>query len=178
MTLGWDGATVLGRLLETLALAMGGREPGAVVVTGADEEAVRAEVAKLAPRLGAACASNPDYRNGEMIDSLRVGLRSLPAGVEWALVAIGDQPQLSVKAARAVIEAAERSASPIVVPVHGGRRGHPWAVGRALWDELCRAGTARDFLDAHPAEIEERAADGTVLKDLDLPEDYEREAPG
>jgi molybdenum cofactor cytidylyltransferase len=151
------------------------------VVTGGDETAVRAEVSRvagpLAGRMDAACASNPAYRNGEMIDSLRVGLRSLPADVGRALVALGDQPQLSVEAARAVIDAAERSASPIVVPACGGRRGHPWAVGRPLWNELRRARTARGFLEAREELIEEVEADETVLKDLDSPEDYEREAP-
>jgi molybdenum cofactor cytidylyltransferase len=178
MTLTWDDATVLGRVLETLGSAMGERRPAAVAVTGADEEAVRAEVARHAASLPAACARNPDYGDGEMIGSLRVGLGSLPPDADRALVALGDQPQLSVEAARAVIEAAERSAAPIVVPVCGGRRGHPWAVGRALWDELGRAATARDFLDARRAEVEEVAADETVLKDLDFPEDYERERPG
>jgi molybdenum cofactor cytidylyltransferase len=181
MILPWDGATVLARVLETLAAAMGDRPAAAVVVTGGDEEAVRAEVSRVAQRLAArmsvACARNPDFRNGEMIDSMRVGLRSLPAEAEVALLALGDQPQLSVEAARAVIEAAERSASPIVVPACGGRRGHPWAVARPLWDELRRAKTARDFLEPRRAEIEECPADATVLKDLDSPEDYAREAP-
>jgi molybdenum cofactor cytidylyltransferase len=192
MTLSWDGTTVLGRALETLAEAMGDRGPAAVVVTGGDEEAVRAEVSRVAGRLAArvatplaerlaarmsvACAPNPDFRNGEMIDSLRAGLANLPSEAEIALVALGDQPQLSVEAARAVIEAAERSASPILVPVHEGRRGHPWAVARPLWDELRRARTARDFLEARRAEVAECASDETVLKDLDTPEDYERES--
>jgi molybdenum cofactor cytidylyltransferase len=177
MTLVWDGTTVLARVLETLAAAMGDRRPAAVVVTGGDEEAVRAEVSRVAKRLSAACVGNPDFFNGEMIDSLRVGLRGLPADVDRALVALGDQPQLSVGAARAVIEAAERSAAPIVVPVCGGRRGHPWSVARPLWDELARARTARGFLEARASGIEEVEADGTALKDLDTPEDYQREAP-
>jgi molybdenum cofactor cytidylyltransferase len=189
MNLPWDGATVLARVLETLALAIGDRRASAVVVTGGDEEAVRAEVSRFADALArglpgdaagplrVACARNPDFRNGEMIDSLRVGLRSLPAEVEVALVALGDQPQLSFAAARAVIEASERSASPIVVPACSGRRGHPWAVARPLWEELCGSRTARDFLEARASEVEEVAADETALKDLDTPEDYERERP-
>jgi len=176
MVLPWGGTTVLGKVLETLAGAMGGRRPSTIVVTGGDEEAVRAEVTRLSSCLAASCASNPDFRNGEMMDSLRVGLRNLPPEVECALVALGDQPQLSLEAARRVIEAAERSVSPIVVPVHGGRKGHPWAIRRPLWASLAESRTARDFLDAHQADIERSEADATALKDLDSPEDYERDS--
>ncbi len=179
MTLPWGGSTVLARVLETLAIAMGGRPASAIVVTGGDGEAVGAEVARLeaARRLGAACVANPDYRNGEMMDSLAAGLRSLPPGTGRALIALGDQPQLSAAAAAAVIEAAERSDAPIVAPVHGGRRGHPWAVSAGLWPELAAAHTARAFLGSREGLIEECPADATVLKDLDSPEDYERERP-
>jgi CTP:molybdopterin cytidylyltransferase MocA len=77
-----------------------------------------------------------------------------------------------------MIEAAERfrCADPRL-PVCGGRRGHPWAIARGLWAELSAAPTARDFLSGRPADIAECAADSSVLKDLDSPEDYRRESP-
>jgi len=181
LLLDWSGTTVLGRVLEILAEAMAGRSPLTLAVTGCDEEAIGAELARVAKGLGSSLriegAHNPDYRNGEMIDSIRVGLRALPPEADRALIVLGDQPQLSVEAAASVIEAAERSLAPIVAPVHGGRRGHPWAVARELWAELGAAASARDFLDARRADIEEVAADASVLKDLDSPEDYRREAP-
>ncbi len=180
LLLDWGGTTVLGRVLETLAAAAGGRAPRTVAVAGCDEEAIGAELARIAKLLGPSLrigrALNPDFRNGQMIDSVRVGLSALPEEAETALIVLGDQPQLSVEAARGVLEAAERSGAPIVAPVHRGRRGHPWAVARGLWDELGRAASARDFLEARRADIEEIAADFTVLKDLDSPEDYRREA--
>jgi molybdenum cofactor cytidylyltransferase len=177
LLLPWSGTSVIGRVLTTLSDAMGDRNPELAVITGAETDRIRVEVERRCRGMRAACIVNPDYRNGEMMDSLRVGLKKLSPGVERALVVLGDQPQLSVEAARLVIEASERSAAPIVVPVHRGRRGHPWSIGRALWDALCGAATARSFLDARRVDIEETAADGTVLADLDTPEDYEREEP-
>jgi len=62
------------------------------------------------------------------------------------------------------------------------RRGHPWLVQASLWPALLamQAGqTLRDFLNRHAAQIEYVEVDTpSILKDLDTPEDYERELQG
>lgn len=177
LLLPWGATTVLGRVLETIAEAMAGRTASAIVVTGSDEDAVRAEIANHALGLPFRWVHNSDYRDGQMIGSLRVGLQSLSDSVNMALLVLGDQPQLSAHAATAVIDAAENSGALIVAPVHHGRRGHPWAIGRELWEELIRADKACDFLDTRQSDVKECAADESVLKDLDTPDEYLREAP-
>ena len=46
---------------------------------------------------------------------------------------------------------------------------------RELWSALAAARTAREFLNARADEIFYLECDESVLKDLDTPEDYERD---
>jgi molybdenum cofactor cytidylyltransferase len=100
--------------------------------------------------------------------------------VKSTLIGLGDQPQLSLEAARKVLSAFESSGAQLVVPSYNLRRGHPWLVQCDLWSELLSLKspqTLRDFLNSHAREIHYVETDQTILKDLDTPEDYQREKP-
>lgn len=199
MLLPWGETTVLGQVVRTLtdsttdsftesrketdstadSLTDSRKETGdgedfeIVVVTGGARGLVEAEVARLkAEGLPVQAVFNPQYEAGEMMSSIRAGLAAIGPQAEYALIAPGDQPQLSVESARRVVEAARRHGSRLILPSFGMRRGHPWLVRRDLWSDLMSAETGRIFLRAHEAEIFYVEADETVLKDLDTPEDY------
>ncbi len=151
-----------------------------IIVTGGAREIVEAEAMRWAGKFAVRCVHNPGYESSGMLESLQCGLAELKAEVEATLIGPGDQPQLSLSAARAVVAAFERSGARIVVPSQALRRGHPWLVRRDFWPELLALRppqTLRDFLTAHAAEILYVETDQTVLKDLDTPEDYRREKP-
>ncbi len=177
MLLPWGETTVLGQVMTTFAEA-GVSE--LVVITGGAREAVEAEVARLAEKFPLRCVHNPEYERGEMLTSLQCGLAALGPEVESALIGLGDQPQLSLSAARKVVAAAETPGARLLVPSYNLRRGHPWLVQRDLWGKLLALkspATLRDFLNEQTSEIFYIEADQTSLKDLDTPDEYQRESP-
>jgi len=180
MLLPWGQTTVLGQVVSTLASAAAGIDREAekhrlveiAIITGGARELVEAEVARLAGNFPVWAIFNEHYAAGEMISSLRVGLAALSPQVAATLIALGDQPQLSLDSARRIVSAWKTSGAGLIIPSFNLRRGHPWLVGRELWAELAAANTARDFLHAQAAKIKYVECDDSVLKDLDTPEDY------
>jgi molybdenum cofactor cytidylyltransferase len=143
------------------------------VVTGADGSAVAKALAGRQVQF----VGNPDGE-GDMLSSVRCGLRALPAACVAALVVLGDQPTITAEAITALLAAARASACGIVVPVCAGRRGHPLCIARRHWAEILSgfqgvglrgllAGQAADVL-----EVPMRDARG--FGDVDRPEDYRR----
>lgn len=172
MLLPWHGTTVLGQVLNTLRAA--GIED-VIVVTGGAREAVEAEVIRLETEgIPARTIFNPQYETGEMMSSVRAGLAAIGPETEFALIALGDQPQLSTQAARRVLSAVERPGARLILPSFEMRRGHPWLVRRDLWPALAAAENGRAFLRAHEAEIAYIETDESVMKDMDTPEEYQK----
>lgn len=174
MLLPWGETTVIRRVVDTL-IAAGLDE--VVVVTGE----LRAEVEAALSAMPARVVYNPEYRDGEMLRSFQEGLAVLGEKPSAALVALGDQPQIEAAVVRAVLDARLKDPLRIVVPSYRQRRGHPWLLPRAWWDEvrgLRAPATLRDFLNAHAADIEYVAVDSPgILQDLDTPDDYARSQP-
>jgi molybdenum cofactor cytidylyltransferase len=191
MLLPWGETTVLGQVVSVLAdtLRTDARadwetdkriNSEMIVVTGGARGAVEAETARLAEKFPVRCVHNPAHASGEMLSSLQCGLAALSPKVESTLIALGDQPQLSLDSARKVVAAFESTGARLIVPSYNKRRGHPWLVQRNLWGEILALKapeTLRDFLNSHADEILYVEADPTILKDLDTPDDYRREKP-
>lgn len=172
MLLPWGGTTVLGQVVRTLH-NVGADE--LIVVSGGAREQVEAQVMRLkSDGLPVRAIFNPQHESGDMISSIRAGLAETGPETQFALIALGDQPQLSPESARRVLSAAARPDSRLVLPSFEMRRGHPWLVERTLWPALMRAESGRAFLRAHEHEIFYVETDETVLKDLDTPEDYQQ----
>jgi molybdenum cofactor cytidylyltransferase len=177
MLLPWGETTVLGQVIATLAQASLGE---IVVITGGARELVEAEAGRLARNFPLRCIHNPAHEMGEMLSSLQCGFSALGEQVGAALVALGDQPQISASAVLKVVAFAANSKANLIVPSYNMRRGHPWLVRRSLWGQiltLTPEQTLRDFLSANAAEIDYVETDATILKDLDTPESYQREKP-
>ena len=172
-----DGSTIIGEVVRRLQ-ASGVAE--IVVVTGRDREQVEACVAAARRPDGPSVRTvfNPKFDRAEMARSLEAGLNLLPADCLAALVALGDQPQLSVEVAEALWQRWRETQAPVVAPFYQGKRGNPVLLDRATWPLV------RDLPDdANPRQIFQAAgpmervdlADDTVLRDLDTPEEYARE---
>jgi molybdenum cofactor cytidylyltransferase len=147
------------------------------VVTGGARDQVEHALRETRVRI----TYNPDYADGEMLRSLRVGLEHMPAGIRAALVALGDQPQIRSVNVRAVTQAYRETGAELVIPSYRMRRGHPWLIDRALWEEIrviTPPLTLRYFLNGHAAKIlYVNLEDPSILADMDFPEDYRRERP-
>lgn len=119
---------------------------------------------------------NPDYAQGQAT-SLRAGLREADSNSRAAIVLLGDQPAIDAASLRAIVDAYERSESPIVQATYSGRPGHPVLFDRSLWADLeAIEGDkgARDLLKNHPEWVVRVELGGEVPKDLDTWEDYDR----
>lgn len=158
---------------QVVAQARGGGVSDLIVVTGADGDAVEHV---LAPS-GVTTVRNPDFTRG-MLSSVRAGLSAAPRSWDAALLLLGDQPLVTSAIVRAVVSAHRQGADRIILPVYGGRRGHPMVLPRVFWPEaLTRHDDAglRGLLRAHGDRVCEIAVDSAdILTDMDTPEDYRR----
>ncbi|AAR33537.1 nucleotidyltransferase family protein [Geobacter sulfurreducens] len=157
--------TVLGRCLDTLR--RGGVGEIAVVVSADGEQ-----VARAAAGHGVRVVVNPD-REGDMASSVRAGRDAFGSAVGGVIVSLCDQPLV---AAGTVARLRDRHATEpgrIIIPTHGGRRGHPLLFPLPVLAELEDGLTLRDLVVCDPARVCCVAvADPGILIDMDTPEDY------
>ncbi|GIL11865.1 MAG: MoeA-like protein [Chloroflexota bacterium] len=169
----WEGhKTIIEQILEQLLLAKVQR---ITVVTGHKS----AEVRPLALRMGAEVVYNPDYASGEMLSSLKVGLRALPPHVSAALVVLGDQPRIQARVIAQVLTAYAEGAGDIIAPSYQMRRGHPILIDRRYWQDILNLppdGAPRDAIDKYKDRIGYvNVNTDSVLRDIDTPQDYRDE---
>jgi molybdenum cofactor cytidylyltransferase len=143
------------------------------VVLGYHAEAIRAAVAPARVRV----VVNPDYQRGQT-SSLQVGLRTLAEErVDGVLLALVDHPAVASETLRALIATFTESRSPVVIPIHQGRRGHPVVIARALFGEilaLAEGEGANTVIRRHRAATRfVDVADPGILLDVDDPETYQ-----
>lgn len=168
MLMPWGNTTVLGKVVQTLQAA---EVENIVLVTNS---AIAREVTsyKLQVEIN---------DEGEMLESVQIGLRAQKPSAEAALICLGDQPQAEEESVRRVCDAFRQSKSSLVVPSYQMRRGHPWLIARELWNEILQMRapkSMRDFLNAHKDEIFYVECDSpTILQDLDTPADYLKYRP-
>jgi molybdenum cofactor cytidylyltransferase len=144
-----------------------------LVVLGADATKVRQALRSYPVTF----ATNRDYKLG-MLSSVQAAFRALPPGTEAAVVMLGDQPAVPAAVLDALVRVFREGRRGIVVPVHGGRRGHPVLIATAFRGDILGLDPGvglRQLLRVHPGEVEEVAVDeAAVLTDMDKPEDYKK----
>jgi molybdenum cofactor cytidylyltransferase len=162
------GKPMVRRVAETILAA--GLAP-VIVVTGHQEEAIRAALAGLDLRF----LHNPNYAAG-LSTSLRAGLAALlPPETDATVVALGDMPFIEAADIRKLVAAfSPGDGRTICVPTFAGRRGNPVLWGRqhfAAIDALQGDEGARVLFDKFASDMAEVAvASDAVLKDFDTPE--------
>ncbi len=174
MLLPWGNKTIIEHVVESC----GNAAQEILVVTGK----LFPEISDRFKTSDVKVIFNPQYANEEMLDSLRAGLALLGPEVEAVFIVLGDQPFLKPEILRKEIEIFNRTGGKIIIPSFQMRRGHPWLVHRDLFTDffaLEPGQTMRDFLQKHKDQIAYcEVNDGTILLDLDTPEDYEKYKPG
>lgn len=138
-----------------------------VVVVGRHATEIRAG----ADLRGARVVENPDWATGRT-SSIQAGLAALAPGVEWTLLALVDMPLVRAGTVRALL-ASPRHDADVVVPVHGGRRGHPILLRRTLYPAIGALGPDAPLRDVVRAarRTEVPVDDPGVLVDFDEPGD-------
>jgi len=153
-------------------LKEGGCRHVVAVLNGQD-----AEVGRLAEGAGAEVAVNQDAAS-EQLESVRCGLRALPA--DWAAVAVlpVDVPLVSAQTVALLVAAVREQPAPVLLPFHNGVAGHPVVLARATAPELLERDWEegmRSLIMSHARDLREvRVTDPGILIDVDTPEDYWR----
>jgi molybdenum cofactor cytidylyltransferase len=169
-----EGRTFVARLVRTMVFA--GLDD-IVIVTGSQDEAIRAAVAADQPPRQPRFVRNPDPSRGQL-SSLWAGMDVVvtPA-TESIVMTLVDVPMLAATTVRAVVDAWLQTRPPIVRPQVGQRFGHPVLFDRVVFDELRRApldGGARVVVHARGDGVLNLPVDdpGCIL-DVDTPADYQ-----
>jgi len=164
----WGNTTVLGKVIETLQAA----QIEDITLVANSKTALQITKYRLPITLN---------DNGEMLESIQLGLQAQKPSAEAILICLGDQPQVEESSVRSVCDSFRGNSFPIVVPSYQMRRGHPWLVARELWDEVLQMRSPesmRDFLNAHKNDIFYVELDTpSILLDLDTPADYLKYKP-
>ena len=168
----WGDKTIIEHIIEQLTIS---RVDHIVVVTGHMAQ----EVKSIVKPLGVKVVHNRSYKSGEMLSSLKAGLKAMPDHIAAAMIVLGDQPRIQPKVIYQVLSAYAEGTHDIVAPSYKMRRGHPILIGRKYWGELLnlpRNGAPRDVINAHNDQIHYiKVNTDSVLKDVDTPEDYANE---
>ena len=165
----WNGGALLTYVLEQLQQA-GFAER--IVVVGAERDAV--EAAALAG--GAIVAVNEGWEEGRA-SSIRVGAQMTPETADPILVMSVDQPRPAWLLHR-LLAAYTAQPADVLVPAHGGRRGHPALFAGALLPELRSVRDEelglRAIMKRHEASLGEiPIASPLIHLDLNTPGAYE-----
>jgi molybdenum cofactor cytidylyltransferase len=169
-------ADIGGRSLVRIAAeeALASRARPVIVVTGHQHDRVEGALQGLQVER----VHNPNFAEG-LSTSLKVGLAAVPAGVDGAIICLGDMPQVRASLIDRLAAAfdPERGAL-VVVPTIDGKRGNPVVWSRRFFHELATLEGdvgARHLIGRYPeAVVEVPVADRAALIDVDTPEALNR----
>ena len=168
----WQGVTLVRRAATTLWDA-GTRPLIAVVPPGPEfrDELIGRTSALLVN-------AHPERGIGR---SIALGMGALPDDAPAVLIAVADQPLLSLDAIRSLLTAFQPGA--IVTPRYGGHPGNPRIFDRRFFSELASLQGDRGgqlVAEAHPAVVVEIELPEPLGIDVDQPSDWARltGAPG
>lgn len=150
--------------------ALGSRAHPVVAVLGHQANDVRNALADR----DLSFVENPSYRDG-LSESLKVGLRALPADVDGALICLGDMPRVSAAEIDRLIEAFNPlEGRAICVPTYRGKRGNPVLFARRFFGRMESVSGdvgARHLIgEAAEAVCEVEMDNSGILLDVDTPE--------
>ncbi len=166
-----DGLPLLRRSVETLLAAELGE---IVVVLGHD----RANTQALLEGLPVSTVFNNDYESGQMT-SVHCGLGSLGQTFEGVIVALGDQPALTVSDIDHLIDAFfTRNGGEVVIPMYENKRGNPIIISNRCQQDIVTGKYnfgCRRFIEDNPELVRTVEMPGpSVVIDLDTPMDYRK----
>ena len=168
----WGSTTVLGQTLRNVQQTA---VYHTLVVTGHEAEAVR----QIAHRAGVDTLHNPTYAAGEMLSSLQTAVRALDESVTAVLVLLADQPMVQPETMDRLLAAYWQGHGDLIAPTFNGQRGNPVLIGRPFFAELLAlppGDAPRTLLRRHADQLHlVPVPTDDILRDLDSPEQYERE---
>lgn len=158
--------TVVEKFLES-------RVDEVIVVLGHDSELIQQKVALGRARV----VTNRDYGRG-LGSSIRAGIEAVGAESRAVILALGDQPLLSVATVDALVQKYLETGGPIVAPYFQRRRGNPVLFDRKLFRYLKKIegdrGAKAVIKEQGWKVVRVDVRDPGVLLDIDSEADYRR----
>jgi molybdenum cofactor cytidylyltransferase len=167
----YGGATLLD---HTVTTARACEFDQLLVAVGGEAEKVRDRV----DLSGADVIVNPGFGAG-CSSSIAVAMEALDPRATVLVLLLGDQPGVVPASVRVLLAA--RGDAPLAVCRYDDGRGHPFAFGRAVFDDLASLHGDKGvwkLLDRRAEDVVEVSAPGSVPLDVDTWEDYEALAGG
>ena len=164
-----DGETLLRRVVRR---AIGAGLDPIIVVVGHEGERARTELS------GLSCTpvDNPDHAKG-INRSLRTGISQVPERARAAVVMLADMPFVTSEMVAGLVARYRENTAPLVISAYGDVNAPPMLYDRALFPELQRMegeGCGRQVVRRHRDEAVVLSWPTAALRDIDVPEDYER----
>jgi len=172
LNLPWQGSTVLGHTLSTyiecnLRVILVCRQGQNLqpIITGVLSRGINI----------AYTTSEPD----DMLGSVHEGLRRLPHNSNGTFLALGDMPRITSTTITFLKDAVDQNPLRIIIPSFKGRGGHPMWIGHDYVQPILHMAppqTMRDFKQQFLDQIAYVSVESDgILRDIDTPEDYQRE---
>lgn len=159
-------------ILETVASAAT-EVTGEQVMVVLDER--QEDIRRKVQELQLSYTFNPDPSRG-MLSSVICGLDALPENAAAFFLFLGDQPQVQAKVAQNLKAAWLANPGGILLPVYGGKRGHPVLISTRYKEEikgLSPDNGLKGLMLRHPGETREvECGAPEILRDIDTPADY------
>lgn len=162
----FDGTALARRTAERV---MASRAAGTVAVLGHEAD----RLGETLSGLDIAQVENEAYATG-LASSLKAGIGALPSSAAGALVVLADMPELAAEDFNRLIDAfAGAEGRAIVRATHGGKRGNPVILPRALFGEVARLEGdtgARQIVESAPMDVIDVEIGRAASLDVDTPE--------
>lgn len=170
MLLPFGSMTLIERVIEN---TLSSDISGVTVILGAWQD----ELMSAIRHLNVSLVINEDFKKG-MLSSVIRGIKSLPAGTDAAFIIPGDHPFIPGSLLDGMAEAYKQSGKGIIIPVVGGKRGHPLLADVKYFGEIEKLDAnvgLRALADKFSRDVYEYPAeDKMILFDIDTLEDYDR----
>jgi molybdenum cofactor cytidylyltransferase len=121
---------------------------------------------------------NEKYCDG-MLSSIQCGIESVDAFADAFLIGLGDQPFVPTSVISELLKHFISQEKGIILPSYGGKRGHPIIIHRKYRDDIFgldhNIGLKQLIHHNQNDLLVVDVASDVVIRDMDFPEDYERE---
>ncbi len=172
LLLPYDGKPMIRSIVEK---SLNSNSDQTIVVIGSHKEELTKELAEYAVNL----VENILFEEG-MLSSVKAGFATIHPETGAVIVLLGDQPMVSEEVINHLISVFQKTAKGLIIPTFNGKRGHPVLISSKYRQSIQmlnpEIGLRDLFLKNSQDILEIEVQTDDVLKDIDTPEDYQRES--
>jgi xanthine dehydrogenase accessory factor len=168
----FDGNTMIRSIVEK---SLNTNSNQTIVVIGSHKIELRSELDEYSVFL----VENIKFEDG-MLSSVQAGFAALHPETDAVIVLLGDQPMVSVEIVNRLIAVFQKTDKGLIIPTFNGKRGHPVLINSKYRQSIQllnpEIGLRELFLNNSQDILEIEVQTDHILKDIDTPEDYQRES--